>query len=87
MEKLMNVENKWSETIDASKVEGAMRAIEVEEVRCAMNRMKIGKASEPFIIIISFFKVDFYVTFYNYKKPINVNLSRKTEIQNGLHIH
>ena len=51
MEKLMNVENKWSETIDASKVEGAMRAIEVEEVRCAMNRMKIGKASGPFIII------------------------------------
>ena len=26
------------------------------------------------IIIISFFRVDFYVTFYNYKKPIDVNL-------------
>ena len=25
------------------------------------------------IIIISFFKFDFYITFYNYKKPINVN--------------
>ena len=25
------------------------------------------------IIIISFFKVDFYITFYNYKKPINVH--------------
>ena len=25
------------------------------------------------IIIISFFKVDFYITFYNYKKLINVN--------------
>ena len=25
------------------------------------------------IVIISFFKVYFYVTFYNYKKPINVN--------------
>ena len=25
------------------------------------------------IIIISFFKVDFYITFNNYKKPINVN--------------
>ena len=87
MEKLMNVENKWSETIDASKVEGAMRAIEVEEVRCAMNLMKIGKASGPSIIIISFFKIGFYVTFYNYKKPINVNLSRKTEIQKGLQIH
>ena len=28
---------------------------------------------------ISFFKVDFYLTFYNYKKPINVNLPRKLE--------
>ena len=28
------------------------------------------------IIIISFFKVDFYITFYNYKKPINVNQNR-----------
>ena len=65
-----------------------MRAIEVEEVRCAMNLMKIGKASGPsIIIIISFFKIGFYVTFYNCKKPINVNLSRKTEIQKGLQIH
>ena len=30
-------------------------------------------------IIISFFKVDFYITFYNYKKPINVNLPRNLE--------
>ena len=37
MEKLMNVENKWSDSIDASKVEGAVRRIEVEEVQCAMN--------------------------------------------------
>ena len=28
------------------------------------------------IIIISFFKVDFYITFYNYEKPINVNQNR-----------
>ena len=26
-----------------------------------------------------FFKVDFYITFYNYRKPINVNLLRKLE--------
>ena len=45
MEKLMNVENWWSESIDASKVEGAVRRIEVEEVWCAMNHMKIRKAS------------------------------------------
>ena len=43
MEKLMNAENEWS--IDDSKVEGAVRRIEVEEVQCAMNQMKIGKAS------------------------------------------
>ena len=29
--------------------------------------------SDFIIIIISFFKVDFYITFYNYKKPINVH--------------
>ena len=43
----MNVENWWSESIDASKVEGAVRRIEVEEVWCAMNYMKIRKASGP----------------------------------------
>ena len=32
MEKLMNVENECSNSIDASKVEGAVRRIEVEEV-------------------------------------------------------
>ena len=45
MEKLMNVENEWSESIDASK--GAVRRIEVEEVRCAINRTNIGKARRP----------------------------------------
>ena len=47
MEKLMNAENEWSDSIDASKVEGAVRRIEVEEVRCAINRMKIGKQVGP----------------------------------------
>ena len=28
------------------------------------------------IIIISFFKADFYITVYNYKKPIKVNKSQ-----------
>ena len=31
------------------------------------------------IIIIYFFKIDFYITFYNYKKPIDVNLPRNLE--------
>ena len=39
----MNVENEWSDSIDASKADGAMKRIQVEEVRCAMNRMKTGK--------------------------------------------
>ena len=30
---LMNNENEWSDNIDASKVEGAVRRSEVEEVR------------------------------------------------------
>ena len=37
MEKLMKVENEWSDSIDASKVEGAVMRIEVEEVWHAMN--------------------------------------------------
>ena len=41
------IENEWSDSIDASKVEGAVRRIEVEEVRGDMNRMKIRKASGP----------------------------------------
>ena len=47
MEKLVNVENEWTDSIDVSKVEGAVRRIEIEEVRCAMNRMEAGKASGP----------------------------------------
>ena len=56
MEKLMNVENEWSDSIDDSKVEGAVRRIEVEEVQCAMNRMKIGKASGPAGVALEMFK-------------------------------
>ena len=32
-----------------------MRRIEIEEVRCAMNRMKIGKASGPSGVAIKLF--------------------------------
>ena len=55
MEKLVNVENKWSDSIDVSKVEGAVRRIEIEEVRCAMNRMEAGKASGPSGVAIELF--------------------------------
>ena len=33
-----------------------MRRIEVEEMRCVMNCMKIWKASEPFGVTIELFK-------------------------------
>ena len=56
MEKLADVENEWSDSIDASKVEGAVRRIEVEEMWCPMNHMKIGKASEPSGVAIELFK-------------------------------
>ena len=57
MEKLMNLENEWSDSIDASKVEGALRRIDVEEVRCAMNRVNIGKASGPSGVAIEFLRL------------------------------
>ena len=52
----MNIENEWSGSIDVSKVEGAVRKIEVEEVWCAMNQMKIGKASGPSGVALEMFK-------------------------------
>ena len=51
----MNIENGWSDSIDAGKVEGAVRRIEVEEVQCVMNRMKIGKTSGPSRVAIKLF--------------------------------
>ena len=37
MEKLLIVEKEWGDSINVSKVEGAVRRIEVKEVQCAMN--------------------------------------------------
>ena len=55
MEKLMNAENEWSDSTDASKVEDAVRRIDVEKVQCAMNQMKIGKVSGPSGVAIKMF--------------------------------
>ena len=55
MEKLVNVENEWTDSIDVSKVEGAVRRIEIEEVRCAMNCMEAGKTSGPSGVAIELF--------------------------------
>ena len=38
MEKLMNLENEWSDSIDASKVEGTVRRIEIEEGGAVCNK-------------------------------------------------
>ena len=57
MEKLINAENEWSDSIDASKVEGAARRMRLNRVRCAMNRIKIGKASGPSGVAIELFMV------------------------------
>ena len=43
----MNVENKWCDSINVSKVEGAVRRIEIAQLQCAMNQMKLGKANGP----------------------------------------
>ena len=56
MEKLINAENEWSDSIDATKVEGVVRRIEVQEMQCAMNHMKIGKVSGPSRVAIELFK-------------------------------
>ena len=57
MEELINVEKDWSDSTGASKVESAVRRIEVEEVRCAMNCMKIRKGSGlPFGVTTELFK-------------------------------
>ena len=56
MKNLMNVGNEWRDNIDASKAVGSVRRIEVEEVRCANNRIKIGKASRPSGVALELFK-------------------------------
>ena len=47
MENLMIVENEWSNSIDASKVEGKVSRTEVEEVWCAINSIKTRKKVGP----------------------------------------
>ena len=91
MEKLMNVKNEWNDSIDASKVEGAVKRIEVEEVWCAMNRMKIEKASGPSGVALEMFKADgdkclkniFNYTLFKNKLPEEWMLSSLVPIFKG----
>ena len=55
MEKLINIENEWSDSIDASNVEGAVRRIE-EVWWAVMNRMKIRIANGPSGVAIEMFR-------------------------------
>ena len=58
MEKLMNVENKLSDSIDANKIEDVVRRTEAGEVLCEMNQMKIEKANWLSGITLEMFKAD-----------------------------
>ena len=58
MEKLMNVENKSSDSIDPNKIEDVVRRTEVGEVLCEMNQMKIEKANWLSGITLEMFKAD-----------------------------
>ena len=53
----MNAENEWTDSINAGKVEHAMRKILVEEAQCAMNWIKIKKASESSGVVLEMFRV------------------------------
>ena len=44
-----------------------------------LSNMLVNYISSIYKLLLLLFKVDFYITFYNYKKPINVNLPRKLE--------
>ena len=39
MERLINIENEWSGSFDASKVEGSVRKIEVQKVWAEMKQV------------------------------------------------
>ena len=52
----MNIDSEWSDSIDASKVQGAVRRIEIEEMGCEMNQMKIVKTNGLFRVALEIFK-------------------------------
>ena len=47
MENTMNVENEWDQMIEADIVEAPFEGVTDEKVIEVMNKMKLGKASEP----------------------------------------
>ena len=55
----------------ATKISTILRAYIPVAIRATKNM------EDTIFIIISFFKVDFYIALYNYKKPINVRIPRK----------
>ena len=55
MERSMNIENEWSDSIDASKVEGAVRKIKVQDVLAKLNQIKIKKPDRPSGVALEMF--------------------------------
>ena len=47
MEKIMNVENEWTQMVAADMVEGPVERVTDEEMMEATNKMKLGKAAAP----------------------------------------
>ena len=83
MEKLVNVENEWNDSINASKAEGPVRKTEVEEVHCAMNCMKIKKASGPFRVAVELFKAGRDKCFKSLRTYLMISCSRISYQRNG----
>ena len=48
MKKIMNKENKWDHTMETVVVEGPMEKVTHNKIVKVMQRMKLGKATEPF---------------------------------------
>ena len=60
-----------------------MRRIEIEELRCAMNHMKIGKANEPSEVAIKLFKTGWNKFFKSFTNIYKISCSRISYPRNG----
>ena len=47
MKNIMNVENEWDQMVEADMYKGPVEEVADEEVREAMNKMKLVKAAGP----------------------------------------
>ena len=82
----MNVENEWCDSIDANKVDGAGKRIEVKEVWFAMNCMKIRKGGGSSGVAIELFKPD-GISVWNLWQTYLISYSRISDQRNGCWVH